>query len=134
MSEEMNVFGDWLNDVLQERGWSQAELARRAKVSRATISDIISGKARVGANVARSIASALKLSEEEVYRKANLLPTADPVNDAAARLAHRIAQLPVEEQEFIDTVIDGLYKKHVGKRKHENGTTAGSPHPLPAED
>lgn len=130
----MDIFGDWLNDELTKRGWSQAELARRAKVSRTSISDVISGKARIGANVAKAVAKALTIPEEEVFRKANILPKADPVNDYASRLAHRIAQLPVAEQEFLDTVIDGLYKKQVGKRSHENGITTSSPDPLPAED
>jgi transcriptional regulator with XRE-family HTH domain len=130
----MDTFGDWLNDELTKRGWPQAELARRARVSRTSISDVISGKAKIGANVAKSIANALTLPEEEVFRQANILPKADPVNDYASRLAHRIAQLPVEEQEILDTLIDGLYKKQMGKRRHENGTTTSSPNPLPAED
>ena len=34
----------YLIEILNTKGWSQAELARRAKVSKAMVSDVISGK------------------------------------------------------------------------------------------
>jgi transcriptional regulator with XRE-family HTH domain len=111
----MDTLGEWLNGKLKERGWSQAELARRASISRTSVSDIISGKADAGASVATAIASALGVDEIEVLRRAGITRNVSTPSDRASRLAHRIAQLPEEDQEVLDAMIDGLFLKR-GKK------------------
>ena len=46
-----NTFSQWILDQLDDRDWSQAELARRAGISRTAISDVISGNANAGYNL-----------------------------------------------------------------------------------
>ena len=70
-------FVNWTNKVLQKNGWSQAELARRAGLSKATISDISSGKIKPGYEVCIRLAKALLLPPQEVLRLAGLLPKID---------------------------------------------------------
>jgi len=74
----METFGDWLLTAIEDKGWKQAELARRAHIKDATLSRIITGSRQIGPDVAQSIARALKVPPEQVYRKAGLLPPSSP--------------------------------------------------------
>ena len=76
----MNTLNKWLLNELEIREWSQADLARRAGVSRAAISDILSGKRNLGRDLAISIAEVLKLPLEDVFRAAGILPP-EPAQD-----------------------------------------------------
>lgn len=67
-------FGDWLLHELKEAGISQAELARRAGLSKGTVSNLINGTKGVGQDSLKAIARALRLSPEVVFRAAGVLP------------------------------------------------------------
>lgn len=84
----MNTLADWLIKELKIREWTQAELARRAGVSRAAISDVISGKRNMGTELAQSVAEALKAPVEEVYRVAGILPSSPPKDETLYRIEH----------------------------------------------
>jgi plasmid maintenance system antidote protein VapI len=74
MSETMNnSFGAWLQAEIDKRGWTKSMLARNAKVSPAAISDVISGRRNIGPELARSIAKALKMEQEAVFRIAGIM-------------------------------------------------------------
>jgi len=73
-------FGDWLNAQLEERGWSQSELARRCNVTSVAISLVVNGERNPGPELCRAIAAALGLPEEKVFRLAGLLSQL-PVDD-----------------------------------------------------
>lgn len=77
-----STFTEWLSSEMELRGWSQAELARRANTSRSAINGLLSGSRGPGPDLARSIAHALKLPDETVFRAAGLLP---PVSDDEAK-------------------------------------------------
>lgn len=85
-------FSEWLLITLEHKKWSQADLARASHLSSGTISDVISGRRRVGKDMATSIANALKLPPEQVFRAAGILPpeTDDPW---AEEMAHKLSQL-----------------------------------------
>lgn len=68
-------FINWLNDELNQRGWSQRELGRRANLSSTTISDIASGKRPITFDFCNAIAVPLGKQPEEVFRLAGLLPS-----------------------------------------------------------
>jgi transcriptional regulator with XRE-family HTH domain len=76
------MFKEWLSAEMKTRGWSQAELARRANTSRSAINGLLSGWRGPGPDLARSIAHALKLPDETVFRAAGLL---SPVSDDEAK-------------------------------------------------
>ena len=67
-------FVRWLEEELEKRGWSQADLARNSGVSRASISNIVTSYRTPGPDVCSSIAKAFHIPAEEVFRRAGLLP------------------------------------------------------------
>jgi len=94
-------FSSWLLNELTSRGWSQAELARRAGVSRTAISDVISEKHYAGFELCVAIARALNLPPETVFRAAGLLPPVTPDTEYAEQILHLLRQLSPQEQEEI---------------------------------
>lgn len=71
----------FLEQELERRGWKQADLARNANMDTGMVSNIMSGKRNIGPATAVSIAQALKIAPEILFRKAGLLPPA-PVSTA----------------------------------------------------
>ena len=67
-------FVTWLTATIAQRGWTWSELARRATVSPAALSMIISAKNRPGNDLCLRVAKALDLPPEAVLRYAGLLP------------------------------------------------------------
>lgn len=57
----METKGQWLNDLLEDAGWTPADLARATGLDSAVISNIRNGKRGTGADTALKIAHALKL-------------------------------------------------------------------------
>ena len=66
-------FSGWLQDKIDKREWTQADLARKTDLSRAAVSQVLSENRRPGPEFCRAIARALDLPEEEVFRQAGLL-------------------------------------------------------------
>lgn len=66
MEIKNNNFGTWLKDVLISRGWSQAELARRANLSKSAINGVIKGTRNPGRDFIIVLAKALTLPPEEL--------------------------------------------------------------------
>ena len=67
-------FSDWLTEVLEEKGWSYADLARKAGVTRGAIGNLVRGQRQPGPAILQAIAGALNLPPDNVYRAAGLLP------------------------------------------------------------
>ena len=59
---------------MKTKGWNQSELARRAGLSPAAITDVLKGRRNAGKDFCDGIATAVKLPPDEVYRIAGLLP------------------------------------------------------------
>ena len=70
----MNDFITWLNNELRERGWLDSEFARRAELSRATVSMVFSSQSNPGLEFCLGTARALKIPPEEILQRAGLLP------------------------------------------------------------
>lgn len=91
----MESFGEWLSEQLDERGWTQAELARRAYISQSTLNRIVNGMRQPGPDATQAIAKALGKPPAEVFRHAGLLP---PVPERRRRefeeVAEQLAALP----------------------------------------
>lgn len=95
-------FSEWLISNLKNKGWSQAELARRAGTSRTAISDAISGKNPAGFEVCLGIANAFGLPPEEVFRAANLLPPAPANTERINRLTHLLSMLGEDDLQDLE--------------------------------
>ncbi len=111
-------FDNWLIKQLKERDWSQAELARRSSLTRATISNYVNG--RTPDKVAlRKIARALKLPPELVFEKAGLLPPKTPKDALIAKILYVLDQLPEQEQEEIYQYIQLRREIQEKKKRYE---------------
>ncbi len=77
-SMENEMFNKWLEDQMKEKGWNKSEMARRAKLARGTITNILNGERGIGEDAINGIALALELPRETVLRAAGKLP---PVSD-----------------------------------------------------
>ena len=94
-----NQFSTWLEGKMKEEEWSQAELARRAGLTRGAINNILTEHRQPGPEACRAIAHALDLPEEEVFRQAGLL---SPKNEDPPNLRewiHYFLQADEEERE-----------------------------------
>ncbi len=75
----MDNFGDWLDKQLKLLDLSQADLSRTTGITTAHMSRLISGQRKPGNDAILSIARALKIPPEDVFRAAGILPPAiDP--------------------------------------------------------
>lgn len=98
MLDMINTFSTWLLRELNLRGWTQAELARRAGVSRTAISDVISEKHSAGFDLCVAIANAMNLPPETVFRAAGLLPPVAEDTEYQEEVLYLLSQLPPDEQ------------------------------------
>ena len=92
-------FVDWLWNELDRRSWSQAQLARKAEVTRSVINSVLNRKSFPGVEVCRGIAYAFSLPPEEVFRKAGLLPDLKETKGLAIRTLAKIMEKLTDEQQ-----------------------------------
>jgi transcriptional regulator with XRE-family HTH domain len=90
-------FLTWLDDQLQDKGWKDAELARRGNFSATTLTNVRAGVRRPGFKLINGIAIALNVTSEEVAAKAGRLGDADDTtlesNDEETKLLKKIRRL-----------------------------------------
>lgn len=103
-------FPRWLNKQIEDRGLSQAQLARLAGVTRSAINGILTESRGAGPDVLLAIARALKLPPETVFRAAGLLPPRPDTNPELEEANYKLSQLPEWQRklvlDFIDTLIE----------------------------
>lgn len=98
MPQTTKSFGDWLVAEMDTRGWSQSELARRAEVSPAAISDVLSGRRNIGKELATAIAKGLKVPESLVFQKAGFLPPDKTHSEEVEQIIHEAEGMSKDEQ------------------------------------
>ena len=102
----MNNLGNWLLQERRKRRWSQAELARRAGVSRPTISNYESGKTQnPNPDVIQAIARILEIPTEDAFRAAGLLPLKPEHTPANAQLDYIFSQLSPDDQAVVLDIV-----------------------------
>ena len=101
MSENSTALKKWIQEGLTQHGWSQSELARRAKLSSTTVSDVLSGSAKPGLNFCKGVARAFGVRTEKVLRLAELLPPEPEETPTSRELLYMFMQLGDEDQERI---------------------------------
>ena len=96
-------FVTWLSNEMEERGWNNSELARRAGLVPSAVSQVIAGNRGTGPEFCRSVARALHLPPELVFRKAGLLPPLPgPEEDVTfGELLDVVRNLSVEERVLV---------------------------------
>ena len=73
----MEDFGEYLKEVLENKGWTQGELSRRSGVSRGAISNIIKKRRLPSPESCVNFAHALNIPPETILRMAGYLPEVD---------------------------------------------------------
>lgn len=76
-------FPGWLLGEINDRGWTQAELARRSGLSTAQVSRVLNHEYRPGPDFCRGTAAALNIPVARVFRFAGLLPSYPVKNQRA---------------------------------------------------
>jgi transcriptional regulator with XRE-family HTH domain len=117
----MENFSDWLFTQMQEKDWSQSDLARNAGVTRTAISDVLSGRRKPGPDLCSSIAIALELPPEQVFRVAGILPSTTS-DDWADKMAHRISLLTGSRRSMAEKLLDSLLEQE--KEETDPGLSA----------
>jgi transcriptional regulator with XRE-family HTH domain len=101
-------FAEWLEHQLDEQEISQAELARRAGVTRAAINGILTGARGPGVDLCNGIARALKLPPEAVYRAAGI-PLSDTKEDPWVKeMDHKFKLLPPDLRRVVERFVDSM--------------------------
>ena len=118
-----NTLVGWIEDKLQETGWSQRELARRAKVSHSMVSKVINREKSPGLDFCIAIANAFEERPENVMRLAGLLPPSagklDDLSEEEAELVKLYRLLAdANDRETMFVVGQGLLMRQ-GQREGE---------------
>lgn len=98
-------FSDWLEIEISKRGWSQAETARQAGVTRSAINGVLSKTRTAGNDLCEAIARAFKIPPEVVFRKAGLLPNKPEKDQLSEEAEYLFQQLPeYQRRQAIDFI------------------------------
>lgn len=89
----------WLVGELKDRGWPQAEFARRADVSAATVSRVLSGENRPGDDFITGTARAFGLPVERVMRMVGKLPDRGEILPEVGAWSMRLRALTPDQRE-----------------------------------
>jgi transcriptional regulator with XRE-family HTH domain len=98
---EMETFSTWLLQLMKERGWNQAELARKSGLSRSIISDVLAEKVSPGFEFCIGIGAAFHIPAEQVMRIARLLVPAPPKTEQSEQLFYMFNQLNDKDRQTI---------------------------------
>lgn len=98
----VNELLTWLNTEIGNRGWSNNELARRAGMSSAGLSKVMTGRNAITWDFCYLVAQALKEPPEKLFRLAGLLPPTSPERDQMIQeIVEILKQLSSEERQHI---------------------------------
>ena len=70
----MDDFIRYVEQKMSERHWSQADLAREANMTTSMVSNLLSGRRKVGIGTANSLSKALRIPVIEILSVAGLIP------------------------------------------------------------
>ncbi|MEL7658758.1 MAG: helix-turn-helix transcriptional regulator [Bacillota bacterium] len=98
-TKENMMFKDWLIDEMNNRKWSQADLAKKSGVARATISNLLNEVRNPGTDLIIAIANALDYPAEYVMRRAGILPIKSEQSEQKEELLFLFDKLPEKEKE-----------------------------------
>jgi len=112
-SKLTSQFAQWIEQELDERGWSIRELARRTRprISNATINDILTGRTQPGLKSCRGIAHAFNTPPETAMRLANLLPAVTPTAEQQTELVHYFTGLDATTRDHVLITTRALYEE-----------------------
>jgi len=110
----METFGSWLLRELGKRGMSQADLAREAGLTTATVSRVINQERAPSAGTCAKVAQGLDMRPEDVYKRAGIAVSKDQnaVMGVLSELLEAARTLSDEEIEELTYIALGKKKKN----------------------
>ena len=87
----MSAIVSWLHSELNARAWSYNELARRAALSSAGVSQVMAERQNPGVDFCRGVARALNEPAVKVFRLAELLPPEPERDETVDEILHYYA-------------------------------------------
>lgn len=106
---------EWLNAEMTQRGWSQRQIARRAGVSQAAISRVLSGDNRPGLEVCEGIAKALDLPLTTVLIEAGLIQGLADLPPEFLGWAGRLKALSDHQRELTISAMEHILRVSEGR-------------------
>lgn len=108
----MDHFIVWLEEQLQERGWTQAEFARRTRrISKAQVSRVLGGIQQPGRDFLEGTANALGESRYTILREAGLLPPEPEPTAGLHEAIELLGQLNEEERGTAIAVVRAILER-----------------------
>jgi len=108
----METFIEWLQQQLNQRQWTQADLARHSSVTQTHLSRIMNGMRKPGPDTLVNIARALRIPPDEAFRRAGLLPAKRGLLGSDQRqfddLVSTIAALSPENQKLVLDLVERI--------------------------
>jgi len=101
----------WLVNELEDRGWSQRELARRASVSQTTVSEVLSGQRRPTWDFCAAVARAFHVSEDRLFVLGGLKPPPPPAVAEEREAVTILRELPPAVRAMALTILRALAGK-----------------------
>ncbi len=98
----MSELVDWLKDRLRTNGWSHNELARRAGLSSAGVSVVMTERQKPGLEFCREVARALNEPPEKALRLAGLIPRVPEHDELIDEILFYYDQMtPAAQENFV---------------------------------
>jgi len=110
-------FPTWLNDKMNERGWTQSDLSRESKLSRQTISYWMSGNAKRPDEFSlQKVAKAFGVPAEEAYEAAAIMPPSSKEDAWTREMMHKLNQLSGAQRKIAEWMIKKLAEDEENNR------------------
>lgn len=108
-------FALWLKGELEAQGWKQADLARATGLHSGTIANVLNGQRKPGVDFVLAVARALRVSPEDLYRRAGLLPPQpDRYRTPTEKdLLDILKRLPLDKQKEVINFARFLYQQEL---------------------
>jgi len=108
----MMDFADWLSGEIRARGWTEAEFARRGKISPQAVNFAVNRQTKPGRKLCQAIARAFDMPLEEAMRRAGLLDELVGLPDNAKTWGARLMALSPEARDTAVRVMDSVLRTY----------------------
>lgn len=102
----MNKFAEWIQKKLDERDWTQSDLARATGLTRQAINYYLSNKSKSpDEDSLMRLSRAFQVSPEEVFRAAGLLPAKPETDEEIDAIVMELVKMsPVDKKRVYETI------------------------------
>lgn len=122
-------FSEWLVEEMGKREWSQSDLARKLKVTRGAVNNLLSGRSKTpDKKTMEEIARAFNVPLEVVYQKAKLLPTKSTRDELEEEATYLFSKL--KDKQTALKVLRALGAED-NEEKQTNRSGSGHGHAVP---